>query len=172
MFPLSLFSDICSETTSLKKFCHKLNASFNETNEYFIINLDASSGQKNIMSQMFLWHIHYYNKQDSGYVLCNNTCGTYYSVHSSYLILICSLLLVDMCARLFPGTSIFKLISNSSYPRFWLSQHKSIRYYVTHSNIIMCTLHYSKKKCLWLHVIEWKGNNTYIRDDIVNKNSL
>ena len=68
MFPLNLFSDICSETTSLKKCHHKLNVSLNETNEYSIINLDACSGQKSIMSQTFLWNIHDYYKQDSGSV--------------------------------------------------------------------------------------------------------
>ena len=68
MFPLKLFSDICSKTSPLKKCCHKLNASFNERNEYSIINLDASSGQKNKISQKFLWHVHDYYKQDSGYV--------------------------------------------------------------------------------------------------------
>ena len=67
MFPLNLFSDICSETTSLRKCCQKLNVTFNETYEYSIINLDASSGQNNKMSQTFLWHIHDYY-QDSGYV--------------------------------------------------------------------------------------------------------
>ena len=68
MFPLNLFNDICSEITSLKIFCHKLNVTFNETYEYSIINLNASSGPKNKMSQTFLWHIHDYYKQHSSYV--------------------------------------------------------------------------------------------------------
>ena len=68
MFPLNLFIDICSDNTPLKECLDKLSISFKETNDYFIINLDASSGQKNKMAQTFLWHIHDYYKQDSGYV--------------------------------------------------------------------------------------------------------
>ena len=68
MFPLNLFIDICSDNTPLKKCLDKLSISFKETKDYFIINLDASSGQKNKMAQTFLWHIHDYYKQDSGYV--------------------------------------------------------------------------------------------------------
>ena len=45
------------------------------------------------------------------YGMCNNTCGTHYSVHL-YLILIRSLLSVYTCARLFTCTCVFKLISN------------------------------------------------------------
>ena len=68
MYPMNLFIDVCGDTTPLKKCLDKLNTSFNTANEYFIINLDASSGQTNKMAQTFLWHIQDYYKQDSGYV--------------------------------------------------------------------------------------------------------
>ena len=68
MFPLNLFIDVCGNKIPLKKCLDKLNTSFKESNKYFVINLDASSGQTNKMAQTFLWHIHDYYKQDSGYV--------------------------------------------------------------------------------------------------------